>query len=67
MSTFTLTLILALAVILLATLGLALSWLITGKFNYRLGSCGKDPNKGRDENCGNKSACSLCKKDDDKD
>ena len=54
---------LALALVLIAMVGLAISWLITGKFNYRLGSCGKNPDQlNRDKSCGNEKSCSLCQK-----
>lgn len=63
MSTLTLTLTLAVLLILLALLGLGISYLLTGKSNYKLGSCGKDPNKlNRDDDCGTTFSCHLCKR-----
>lgn len=66
MSTFTLTLSLAIILVLLSLLGLGLSRLLTGKLSYKLGMCGKDPNKkmNKDNSCGKESSCSVCQKDD---
>jgi hypothetical protein len=65
MSTLTLTLLFAFALIFLSLMGLALSWLITGKWNYKLGMCGKDPNQKteKDGSCGKDKSCSLCRGD----
>jgi len=49
----------AFVVIVFAIALLAIGWLFTGK--TRIDRCGKDPTKKRDENCEDKTSCSLCK------
>lgn len=67
MSTLLLTLALAFIVIVIALALLGLSWLLTGKSKIRPGACGRDPNKKIDgEDCGKRSSCGLCKKEDPK-
>jgi len=51
--TFIITLILVSGAIAL----LAIGWLVTGRSRIVRGSCGLDPNKLRDEECGH---CDLC-------
>lgn len=53
-------------IIALCLLGLGL--LITGKQKIKGGTCGRDPNKTKDDSCGTpRSGCSLCNPDDEKD
>lgn len=61
MSTFLLTLAIAIIVVILAVAALALSWLITGKSTIVRGACGMDPNRIKDARCGTKKLhCGLC-------
>lgn len=54
-----LTLLIAFIVIVLALASLAIGWLITGRARIER-SCGKDPTKKKDENCGDSTSCDLC-------
>ncbi len=53
------TLIVAFILILLACLGLAIGWLLTGKTRLR-GSCGGIAGKKRDDSCDRDITCGLC-------
>ncbi|CDR33676.1 hypothetical protein [Criblamydia sequanensis] len=44
--------------IALALIGISL--LLTGKLKIKPGSCGRDPTKNRNNNCGSASHCVLC-------
>ncbi len=55
------TIVIAAIVVLLAVAGLAIGLILTGKSKLRMGSCGWDPNKKRDDSCGKKIQCPLCK------
>lgn len=53
-------------VLFLAALALVgIGWLITGKARVKFGACGRNPDKKKDEECGNKTKCGLCDKDKD--
>jgi hypothetical protein len=56
------TILLAFGVVILALALLGIGWLITGKVRIIRGACGMDPNKVRDERCGRKISCEICKK-----
>lgn len=62
MSALALTILLATAIVILALLGLAIGWLITGKSKLR-GSCGRGPNTDKDGSCGTQNTCEICRKD----
>lgn len=65
MSTFWLTLILAIAVIFIALVIFAIGWLVSGQSKLHAGACGRDPTKKRnDKSCGEKISCTLCEKED---
>lgn len=66
MSTLMLTILIAFVFVILAIAGLAIGWLFTGKSSIRAGSCGRLPNKDRDQGCGTNSTCSLCEKETEK-
>jgi hypothetical protein len=68
MNTILLTIVLAFIIVVLAVGLLAIGWLITGKSKIKLGACGRDPNKKRDEDCSsNNSSCGICERKIDKD
>ena len=56
------TILLAFGVVVLALALLGIGWLISGKVRIIRGACGMDPNKIRDERCGRKISCEICKK-----
>ncbi|MFV0340160.1 MAG: hypothetical protein ACK5MA_05965 [Parachlamydiaceae bacterium] len=62
MEALPLTILLASVIVLLAILGLAIGWLITGKSKIR-GSCGRGANKDKDDSCGTSTTCEICRKD----
>lgn len=67
MDVFT-TIFVAFGFFLLAMALVAIGWLITGKMRVRIGTCGRAPNKKKDDKCGNDVKCGLCgeeKKEDD--
>lgn len=60
MSNLFLTLVIAFVIIVIALACLSIGWLITGKTKIERGSCGRDPNKKRDDDCD--SVCHVCSK-----
>lgn len=62
MSVLPLTILLATGIVILALLGLAIGWLITGKSRLR-GSCGRGPKTDKDASCGTQNSCEICRKD----
>lgn len=64
MSNLFLTLVLAFVFIVLAIACLAIGWLITGKSKIERGSCGRDPTKKQNTDCGGEVSCTLCEKPD---
>ena len=68
MSTLVITLLIAFLLVVIALLGLAISWLITGKSSIIRGACGMDPHRVRDKRCGTPLFhCELCENHKEKD
>jgi len=63
---FTLTLLIAFIVTMVAASLLGIGLILTGKSKVKLGSCGRDPNKKQDDDCGTNVSCTLCDKKDEK-
>lgn len=59
---FTLTLLIAFIVTMVAACLLGLGLILTGKSKVKLGSCGRDPNKKQNDDCGTDVSCTLCDK-----
>lgn len=55
----------AFIIILIAIALLGIGWLITGKSKIKPGACGRTPSENRNKDCGESSACDLCKKPED--
>lgn len=51
--------------IIAALLLIGLSWALTGKQKIKGGTCGRDPNKKRDKECGPKTHCQICNEEKD--
>jgi hypothetical protein len=67
MSILLLTLGFAFIITIAAIACLSISWLLKGKSSLRPGSCGRDPNKIRDQECDSeKTSCNLCERPDKK-
>lgn len=67
METLVTTLAVSFIIVVFAVVLLGVGWILTGKSKLRLGQCGRDPNKSRnEEGCGTNSTCSLCEKPEDK-
>lgn len=61
MTTLIVTIIIAFVLTMIAIVGLAISWFITGKSSIIKGACGMDPNRIRDSRCGTPTIhCELC-------
>jgi hypothetical protein len=56
LETATIAIVLVGAALLLISIG----WLITGKQKIKRGTCGRDPTKKSDDECGTKSHCQVC-------
>lgn len=56
------TALIAFFVIVVALVCLGIGLLLTGKPKIKPGACGRDPNKIREEGCGNSVSCQLCDK-----
>lgn len=54
------TTVIAIVLVAAALVLISTGWLITGKQKIRKGSCGRDPTKKVDEECGTKSHCQIC-------
>lgn len=67
MSTFSITLLVTFAIIIICLSLLGISMLLTGKSRLRVGMCGRVPTKkrGKDSGCGNEYTCGLCGKGND--
>lgn len=61
MSTLFLTLMIAFVLVILAIAALSIGWLISGRSRIVRGSCGIDPTKPKNKECGtSKTTCGLC-------
>lgn len=56
------TVLIAFFVIGVALLCLGVGLVLTGKSKIKPGACGRDPNKIREEDCGNHVSCQLCER-----
>lgn len=59
MSDLLLTFIATFGIVLIALLGILIGWLITGK-PFTKGSCGRNLQQRKGEDCGNDDSCPLC-------
>jgi hypothetical protein len=59
------TILIAFFVIIVALVCMGIGLLLTGKPKIKPGACGRDPNKIREEGCGDSVSCQLCDKHDD--
>ena len=62
MSTLFVTLIIAFILVVLSIAALSIGWLVSGKSRIARGSCGTDPTKQRQKDCGTETKCGLCEK-----
>lgn len=64
MSDLTTTILFAFVLIMIACALLGIGLILTGKTKFRLGMCGKDPTKKREDKpgCGTDPNCSICGK-----
>lgn len=60
MSTLVITLLVAFIATVFAITCLAIGWLISGRSRIVRGSCGMNPHRRRDNQCGKDVHCSLC-------
>lgn len=60
MSTLMITLLVAFIATVFAITCLAIGWLLSGRSRIVRGSCGLDPNRKRDGECGSDIQCGIC-------